>query len=194
MQMGMRGESLSPGMQDAEEADPDTQAPGIGRDRSKSFGRSPEQQIVHLAFVLQGQGGQWCWQRKHDMKIVARQELGLAFFQPLRSGQRLAPGTMPIGARVVGIPFVAALVTSFQMTAQRRGATQFDRAQHSLLLSGQRSSMCSAKLVAVRAHDIGDFQGRPHVETVWDSGSTMGRGSRSRGLVVAQTVVVARRR
>jgi hypothetical protein len=71
---------------------------------------------------------------------------------------------MPIGARVVCIPFVAALVTSFQMTAQRRDATQFDRAQHPLLLRGQRSSMCSAKLVAVRAHDIGDFQDRPHGE------------------------------
>jgi hypothetical protein len=69
---------------------------------------------------------------------------------------------MPISARVVCIPFVAALITSFQMTAQRRGATQFDRAQHSLLLLGQRSSMCVPNLVAVRAHDIGDFQGRPH--------------------------------
>jgi hypothetical protein len=98
------------------------------------------------------------------MKIFARQEFGLTLLQPLRSGQGLALGTMPIGARVVCIPFVAALITSFQMTAQRRGATQFDRAQHSLLLRGQRSSMCLAKLVAVRAHDIGDFQNRPHAE------------------------------
>ncbi len=57
---------------------------------------------------------------------------------------------------------MAALVTSFQMTAERRGATQFNRAQHSLLLCGQRSSMRLAKLVAVGAHDIGDFQDRPH--------------------------------
>jgi hypothetical protein len=96
------------------------------------------------------------------MKISAGQEFGLTPLQPLRSGQGLALGTMPISARVVCIPFVAALITSFQMTAQRRGATQFDRAQHSLLLLGQRSSMCVPNLVAVRAHDIGDFQGRPH--------------------------------
>jgi len=69
---------------------------------------------------------------------------------------------MPIGARVVCVPLVAALVTSFQVTAERRGAAQFDRAQHSLLLRGQRSNMRLAKLFAVRAHDIGDFQGRPH--------------------------------
>ena len=67
---------------------------------------------------------------------------------------------MAIGARVVGVPFVAALVTSFQMTAERRGATQFDRAQHPPLLRGHRSSMRLEKLVAVGTHDIGDFQGR----------------------------------
>jgi hypothetical protein len=96
------------------------------------------------------------------MKILARQEFGLAFFQPLRAGQGLALGTMSIGARVVCVPLVAALVTSFQMTAERRGATQFDRAQYPLLLRRQRSSMRLAKLVAMSAHDIGDFQGRPH--------------------------------
>jgi len=60
------------------------------------------------------------------------------------------------------IPFMAALVTSFQMTAESRGATQFDRAQNPLLPRGQRSRMRLAKLVAVGAHDVGDFQGRPH--------------------------------
>jgi hypothetical protein len=96
------------------------------------------------------------------MKILARQEFGLAFFQPLRAGQRLALGTMPVSAGIICIPFVGALVASFQMTAEYRGATQFDRAQHPLLLRGQRSSMRLAKLVAMGAHDIGDFQGRPH--------------------------------
>jgi hypothetical protein len=96
------------------------------------------------------------------MKILTGQKFGLAFFQPLRSGQGLALGTMAIGAGVICVSFVAALVTSFQMTAERRGATQFDRAQHPLLLRRQRSSMRLAKLVAMDAHDIGDFQGRPH--------------------------------
>jgi hypothetical protein len=100
------------------------------------------------------------------MKILTWQKFGLAFFQPLRSGQGLALGTMAIRARVICVSFVAALITSFQVTAERRGATQFDRAQHALLLRGQRSRMRSAKLFAVRAHDIGDFQGRPHEKPV----------------------------
>ena len=42
VQMGMRCETLPPGMQDAKETDLDTQALRIGRDRLKSFGRGPE--------------------------------------------------------------------------------------------------------------------------------------------------------
>jgi hypothetical protein len=69
---------------------------------------------------------------------------------------------MAIRARVVRISFVAALITTFQVTAEGRRATQFDRAQHSLLPSGQRGSMRLAKLVTVGAHDIGDLQSWPH--------------------------------
>ena len=67
------------------------------------------------------------------MKVFHLQEFGLAFFQPLSSGQGLALWAMAIGAGVVCVAFVAALVTSFQMAAERCGATQFDRAQHPLL-------------------------------------------------------------
>ena len=68
----------------------------------------------------------------------------------------------PHNAGVICVSLVAALVTLFQMTAERRSATQFDRAQNPLLPRGQRSRMRLAKLVAVGAHDVGDFQGRPH--------------------------------
>jgi hypothetical protein len=71
---------------------------------------------------------------------------------------------MPVRAGVVRVSFVAALVTPFQMTAERRSPAQLDGAQHTLLLPGQRSSMRLAKLVAVGAHDIGNFQGRPHAK------------------------------
>src|SRR5216684_2602619 len=58
------------------------------------------------------------------MKILTGQKFGLAFFQPLRSGQGLALGAMPIGARVVCVSFVAALVTLFQMTAERHSSIE----------------------------------------------------------------------
>ena len=162
MQMGMSSESLPPGVQDAEKADLRAQVFRICCDRLQGLGGRSKQQIVHLALVLQAQTGERLWQRKHDMEILARQEFGLTLFQPLGSGQGLALGAMAIRARVVRVAFVAALVTSFQMAAERRRAAQFDSAQHALLARGQRGRMRPAKLVAMGAHNIGDFQCRPH--------------------------------
>ena len=67
------------------------------------------------------------------MEIGRRQQFGVALFEPLGSGQGLALGTMPIRTRVIGIPFVPALVTAFQMAAQFGCATQFYGAQYTLL-------------------------------------------------------------
>ena len=71
MQMGMEIERLSPRVQDTEEADLRPQVFRICRNRLQGIGGSPKQQIVDLAFVLEGQRGQFCRQRKHDMKILA---------------------------------------------------------------------------------------------------------------------------
>jgi hypothetical protein len=76
----------------------DTQALWIGRDRLKSFGRSPKQQTIHLSLVLQSQSREWFRQSENHMEVIALQQFGLTLFQPLRAGQRLALGTMPIGA------------------------------------------------------------------------------------------------
>jgi hypothetical protein len=55
-------------------------------------------------------------------------------------------------------PFVAPL----EMPAERRCAAAFDGTQHTLLPRGQRFGMRPAKLVAMGAHNVGDFQGRSH--------------------------------
>src|ERR1700680_3907544 len=116
---------------------------------------------IHLAFVLQGQRGQWLGQGKHYVEVFAPQEFGLTLLQPLGSGQGLAPGAMPIRAGVVGVTFVPTLVTLLEMAAQRCRATQFDSTQHTLLPNGQSLGMHLAELGAVCAHNVGNFQGRP---------------------------------
>ena len=98
------------------------------------------------------------------MEILALQEFALPLLQPLGSGQGLAFGAMPIGAGVIGVAFVPALVTALQMAAEGRGAAQFDGTQYTLLPRGQRGGVRAAKLVAMRTHNIGDFEGRPHGE------------------------------
>ena len=57
---------------------------------------------------------------------------------------------------------MAALVAALEMAAERRRAAAFDGMQHALLPDRQRCGMRSAKLVAVGAHNVGDFQCRPH--------------------------------
>ena len=71
---------------------------------------------------------------------------------------------MAVRARVVCVAFVAALVAPLEMTAERRGTATFDGAQYPLLPHGQRFGMRSAKLIAMGAHNIGDFQCRSHKE------------------------------
>ena len=71
---------------------------------------------------------------------------------------------MAIGARVVCVALVAALVTLLEMAAERSCAAAFDGTQHTLLPHGQRLGVRPAKLVAMGAHNVGDFQCRPHAE------------------------------
>jgi hypothetical protein len=50
-----------------------------------------------------------------------------------------------------------------------------------------------AKLVTMGAHDIGDFQCWPsRQDDAYNRGSVTGYGRRSNGLVMAQTVLLAR--
>ena len=69
---------------------------------------------------------------------------------------------MPIRAGVVRVALMPALITALQMTAESGRATGFDSAQHALMSVGQRDSVRLAKLLAMDAHDIGDFEGLPH--------------------------------
>ena len=66
---------------------------------------------------------------------------------------------------------MAALVAALEMAAERCRAAAFDGTQHALLPHGQRLGMRPAKLVAMGAHNVGDFQCGPHEEGAygWES-------------------------
>jgi hypothetical protein len=124
--MWMSGESLSPAVQDTEEADLCAQVFRIGCDGLESFSRSPEQQTVHLSLVLEGECHEWFGQSEDNMKIFARQQLSLTLFQPLGSSERLTFWAMPIRAGIINVPLVPTLVTPFEMAAQCCRAASFD--------------------------------------------------------------------
>src|SRR5438552_2418209 len=92
--MGMT--SLPPGVQNAEKADLRAQVLRICCNRLQGLSSRSKQEVVHLTLVLQAQLSERFWQRKDDMKIFARQEFSLTFFQPLGSAQGLTLGAMAI--------------------------------------------------------------------------------------------------
>jgi hypothetical protein len=53
---------------------------------------------------------------------------------------------------------MAALITSLEMAAQRRGSTQLDCRHHATLRGGQRSGVLFSISFAVVAQDIRHFQ------------------------------------
>ena len=66
------------------------------------------------------------------------EQFGLPVFQPLRSGERLALGTMAISARVVGDALMATGIALFDVAAEGGGATPFDGAHGAQLPAAKR--------------------------------------------------------
>jgi hypothetical protein len=82
---------------------------------------------------------------------------------------------MAVRARLVCVALVAALITLLEVSAEGGGTAVFDGLQHTPLPHGQTAVMRSAKLVAMGAHDIGDFQCGPHGRmAAYGCGSTTG--------------------
>jgi len=110
----------------------------------------------------------------------------------------LALRTVAISARVERDAPVAAGVALFDVAAEGGSAALFDRAHGTQLPAAERIGMRLTKCGPEAAEDIRHFQrrgghgcaGQKYVGGV-GGGEGSGRGSRSKGLVVAHTVVVA---
>jgi hypothetical protein len=136
------------------------------------------------------------------MEIRDVKKLRLTILYPLRARQRLAFWTVPVRTRVIRIAEVAALVTLLGMTAESGSAARLDCCHDASLRSGQQGAEFLTISLAVAAEDIRHFQLRTFHEygdQKYCGGSglscgTTGRGSRSKGLDVEQTLLVAIRR
>ena len=69
---------------------------------------------------------------------------------------------MAVGTRVVCVAFVAAWIAPLQMATQPSCAAAFDGLQHTFLSHRQRLGMRLAKRLAMGAHNVSNFQCRPH--------------------------------
>jgi hypothetical protein len=133
MQMGMKQQVLPPGVKDSQEADLGSQMFGISADGAQGFSRRAEKNAVQHLFVLVGDGGDLFRHGEDNVEVFDGQQFGLAVFEPLGAGERLALGTVPVSAGVVGGALVAAGVTLLQVAAQSGGTAEFDGAHHAPL-------------------------------------------------------------
>lgn len=136
------------------------------------------------------------------MKIWCVEKLGLTVFQPLGARQALALWTVSISAAVIEDALVVTAIAALDMASKCCGSTQFDRTHDAPLCSAQRGAMGVTIACAVAAEHIRHFQPRAghrseNQKCFGGVGSGLagtGCGSSSRGLEVAQTLLVAIRK
>ena len=76
-------ERLTPGMQNACEADLGAEMFGVTGNGLERLGGCLKQDAIRDRLVLVGQNGNLLRQREHDMKILDLQQVGLARCQPI---------------------------------------------------------------------------------------------------------------
>src|SRR3984893_12832387 len=141
MEVRMMMQILSPGMEHRHEADPRAQMFGIGGDLQEGLGRGAKEHAVNNPLVLEGHGRDHLRQREDDVKVLDRQQLASAVFEPRRAGWALALCAMAIAAGTRRDRAMPAAVAVFDVATERGGATDRDVPQRFLLGSRERSAI-----------------------------------------------------
>jgi hypothetical protein len=97
-------------------------------------------------------------QGEDQVEVPDRQQIGLAGGEPILRRRALALGAMPVAARVVGDPAVAAVLAALDMTAEDGRAAVLDRRHHLELAEAHMPGMSSAPGGAVVMEDVRDLQ------------------------------------
>ena len=92
--VGMKLQTLVPGMENAEEADLGPEVTRIARDLEESLGAGAKQQAVDQPLVLQRQRSQLMRQGEDNMDVGCRQQLAFAGLEPAYASRCLAAGTL----------------------------------------------------------------------------------------------------
>ena len=123
------------------------------------------------------------------MEVGAVKQFGATLADPLGAGKGLALGAMAIAAGAIAEAAVAAVVALLDLAAEGGGAAAFDRRHGAALGGGQGGGETAAESVPVTVEDVSHLKiGAGH--RVDSAGC--GRGSRSSGLVVVETLELAR--
>src|SRR5580698_8066969 len=123
MQVRMMMQILSPGMEHRHEADSRAQMFGVGSDLQEGFRRGAKEHAVNYPLVLEGQGRDQLRQREEDVKVLDREQLSGALFEPRRAGGALALRAMAIAAGTIRDRAMTTAVALYDVATERCGAT-----------------------------------------------------------------------
>jgi len=143
----------------------------VGGDRPQRLGHRPEQDGIDHRLVLEGDGRHLVLEGdgrrlgrhgEHDMEVRDRQQIGLSVGQPIGPRQALALRAMAVAAGVVGDAAVRAVLASFNMSTECRGAAGFDRLHDATFNTSHMGAMSSPVGSAMAAENVRHLQGRTH--------------------------------
>src|SRR5450759_2269518 len=100
VEVGVKVQILTPGMEHGEEAGGYAQTLRIGGNGEQRFGGGAEENLVDDLLVVEGNGGDGRGQSEDHVEVFGGQQFGLPLLEPLGAGLALALGTVavPTGA------------------------------------------------------------------------------------------------
>ena len=168
MNMRVNVEFLTPGVQDAEEADFCTEMLGIARDFQEAFRTGAKQEIVDDLLVLQNQRGQMTRKCEDNMDVTRWEKLLATCCEPAIASSCLTLWAVPISARVVGDGAMSAAGAFIEMAAERGGATPRNGQEHFDVLPGDPLTASFDECVSRSADQIGHLEEWPvHLLVLW---------------------------
>jgi hypothetical protein len=146
-------------MQNRREADFGAEVLGVARNLLERLGRGLEQKAVDDLLVLVGNGGDRLRQREDHVKVLDRQQIGLARLQPSACGRALAGRTMSVAAARIGDLLVPTLAAAPDVASERRRAAGLDRCHDATLATIEVAGIGLAIGFTVAAEDIRYLKG-----------------------------------
>ena len=118
MQVRMKMQVLTPGVQHGKKADGSAEMSGIGGNGEQSFRSSLKQDGIDLSWVLKRKAADLLGERERDVEVGNGQQLCLPVGEPLGAGRGLALGAVAIATRVEYFDAMPAPVALIEMTTQ----------------------------------------------------------------------------
>lgn len=108
VEMRMQSQVLSPGVQDAEEADLGSEVLGVGGNLKHGLGGGAEEQIIEQPWIALTERVQLVGQGKDDVEVRYAEQVLFAPCEPALARLGLALGTVPVATGVIGDGLVIA--------------------------------------------------------------------------------------